>query len=152
MTHVVTWDVRFCRFTQTPRQSYFCHGDNKMLRTAGVIGYCFLCGYCLTDPFLLPRFPPAICDAARVSSRFSTQRFYTEDDYFKYLRSLAHKPAPCLPLGIPTTEANDSQRSCVSPNPYKPGAALGEQNRRRNAQIRSFLCAHRTSLEPRPGN
>ena len=106
---------------------------------------------CVTDHFLLPCFPPATCDTACVSAWFSTQHFYMEDRYFKYFLS-AYKPVPCLPLGSPTTEANDSQQSRVSPIQYEPGPALGEQNQRRNAQIRPFLCTQGTSLEPCSGS
>lgn len=42
------------------------------------------------DHFLPPCFPPATCDTGYVSSSFSTQHFYMEDGYFKYMSSLVH--------------------------------------------------------------
>lgn len=48
-THMVSWDLCFCYFTESFLKSYFCPCDNKMLHTGGVIGYCLLCSYCLSN-------------------------------------------------------------------------------------------------------
>lgn len=103
---------------------------------------------CLMDHFLLPCFPPATCDTGYVSSSFSTQHFYMEDGYFKYMRSLVHtnQCRACL-------YASQQQPAIMcQPKSVQAWPCFGWAKQRRNTQIRPFLWAHGTSLKPCSGS
>ena len=141
-TRTATWDLRSRRFAGSLLKSSLCHGDSKTLRAVGLldIARCAATA-CPTDHFLPPCFPPAACDPARGPSRVNTHRFHTEGHYFQSMGSSAQRRA-----------GQQKQTTAANPNQYKPGAASGGQNRRRNTQVRPFLRTHRTSLQPCSGS